>query len=440
MAAYGLLFYLVENCCAVFLSFGTGNYLSSGKQMQQEEETMRRMKKLAAAVLTGVLTISALAGCGNDAGSSTGTIKIGSVHPLTGSYAYEAQSIINAQQLAIDEINAAGGISSMGGAKLELVVGDSQASADVGASETERLISEGVAVVTGTFQSGVTLTCMQKAEQNEIPFLVTVSNNVAMFENGFEYCFRIQPNADVFAQDFIQYISEIKTDDIKTAVLIHEDSLTGTDSGDIIADNMDSTGIQLLDRITYSASTSTLSTEVTKIANLQPDLLITIGYFADTSLLVKELNERGISIKMVCGVANGGISDSKFIEDFGDSVENFLDLNYRFNPNSDKTEKLLTSYKEKYGDDMSVHAVWGYESIYVIADALERAGTTKPQELRDAFCATEITDHVLAQSGAIAFDEKGENVNAAGVLVQIQNGKHVVVYPAEFAEADLIYN
>ena len=410
---------------------------------------MKRLRKILAATLTGAMLVTALAGCGStgsDTASGTDTtsesgetvIKIGSVHPLTGSYAYEAQSIINSQQLAIDEINAAGGIASMGGAKLELVTGDSQASADTGASETERLISEGCSVITGTFQSGVTLTCMQKAEQSEVPFLVTVSNNVAMFENGFEWCFRIQPNADVFAEDFIQYMKEIKTDDINTAVLIHEDSLTGTDSGDIIAANIEETGIELLDRITYSASTATLSTEVTKIAEEAPDLLITIGYFADTSLLVKELNERGVDIKMVCGVANGGISDSKFIEDFGDSVENYLDLNYRFNPNNEKTQALLDSYKETYGDDMSVHAVWGYESIYVIADALERAGSSEPEAIRDALRETNIEDHVLAQSGPITFDEKGENVNAAGVLVQIQNGKHVVVYPEEFAEADLI--
>lgn len=415
---------------------------------EKEECIMRKMKKIVAAVLTGTMLTAALTGCGAAGGSSAASagstdgsvIKIGSVHPLTGSYAYEAQQIINSQQLAIDEINAAGGISSMGGAKLELVVGDSQASADTGASETERLISEGCSIVTGTFQSGVTLTCMQKAEQNEVPFLVTVSNNVAMFENGFEWCFRIQPNADVYAQDFIQYISEVKTDDIKTAVLIHEDSLTGTDTGDIIADNIASTGIELLDRITYSASTSTLSTEVTKLADLKPDLLITIGYFADTSLLVKELNERGIKFKMVCGVSNGGISDTKFIEDFGDTVENFLDLNYRFNPNSDKTQALLESYKETYGDDMSVHAVWGYESIYVIADALERAGSSDPKALRDALKETNIEEHVLAQSGPITFDEKGENVNAAGVLVQIQDGRHVVVYPTEFAESEIRYN
>lgn len=414
---------------------------------------MKGTKKIAAVLLIGTMLSTLFAGCGaseSSSGASSGTgiagsgeetvIKIGSVHPLTGSYAYEAQQIINSQQLAIDEINAAGGIASMGGAKLKLVAGDSQASADTGASETERLISEGCSIVTGTFQSGVTLTCMQKAEQNEIPFLVTVSNNVAMFENGFEWCFRIQPNADVFAMDFIQYISEIKTDDIKTAVLIHEDSLTGTDSGDIIAENIASTGIELLDRITYSASTSTLSTEVTKLADLNPDLLITIGYFADTSLLVKELNERKIQFKMVCGVSNGGISDKKFIEDFGDSVENFLDLNYRFNPNSNKTQELLESYKSTYGDDMSVHAVWGYESIYVIADALERAGSSDSKALRDALRETGIEDHVLAQSGPITFDEKGENVNAAGVLVQIQDGKQVVVYPTEFAEAEIRYN
>lgn len=399
-----------------------------------------KMKKLISFAMAGVMTAALLTGCGSGNGgngAADGVVKIGSVHPLTGSYAYEAKQVINAQQLAIDEINAAGGIKSMNGAKLELAVGDSQASAETGASETERLISEGAAIVTGTFQSGVSLTCMQKAEQNEVPFLVTVSNNVAMFENGFEYSFRIQPNANVYAEDFIKYISEVKTDDIKTAVLINEDSLTGTDTGDIIAENIESAGIQLVDRITYSASTSTLSTEVTKLSEMNPDLLITIGYFADTSLLVKELNERGISFKMVCGVSNGGISDPKFIEDFGDTVENFMDLNYRFNPNNEKTSALLASFKEKYGEEMSVHAVWGYESIYVIADALERAGSADHIKLRDALKETNIADHVIAQSGPITFDEKGENVNAAGVLLQIQNGKHVVVYPTEFAEAEV---
>ena len=101
---------------------------------------MKRLNKVLATVLASTMMATMVAGCaaGSGSGAAGGSgsdskvIKIGSVHPLTGNYAYEAQSIINSQKLAIEEINAAGGITSMGGAKLELVVGDSQASADTG--------------------------------------------------------------------------------------------------------------------------------------------------------------------------------------------------------------------------------------------------------------------------------------------------------------------
>jgi len=401
---------------------------------------MKNLKRTVSIILTLITIGTMFTGCGKQTGSDDpeSTIKIGSVHPLTGNYAYEAQSIINAQKLAIEEINNAGGIKSLDGRKLEFVVGDSQGNADTGASEAQRLIDQNVVALTGTFQSSVTQTCMQEAEKNEVPFVVTVSNNVAMFENGFKYCFRIQPNANVFSNDFIDYIKAVKTDDIKTAVLINEDSITGTESGDVIAANLKAAGINLVDRVTYSASTATLSSEVTKIVNAAPDMLITIGYFNDTSLLVKELNERNVSFKLVVGVANGGISDSKFIEDFGSTVENFCDVNYRYNPNSEKAKELLAKYKDKYGEEMSVHAIYGYESIMVIADALERAGSTDSEKLRAALSSTNYTNTILPQSVGIQFDEKGENINAAGVMVQIQNGEHKVVFPESFAESEII--
>lgn len=401
-------------------------------------------KQLMALLGVTAMTVSIFSGCGSSSSSSSSTsgdtIKIGSIHPLTGSYAYEGQAVVNAQQLAIDQINADGGIKALNGKKLELVTGDSQGEADTGASEAERLISQGCSVLTGTFQSSVTQTVMQKAEQNQIPCVVTVSNNVDMFEQGYKYSFRIQPNATVQAKDFIDYISSVKTDDIKTAVLINEDSQTGSDNGDIIESNIEKTGIKLVDRITYSASASSLSTEVTKIQKDAPDLLITIGYYADTSLLVQELNQRGVELKMVCGVANGGISDPKFITTFGDKVNNYLDVNYRYNPKSEEAQKLLSDYKEKYGDDMSVHAIYGYESIYLIAQAIENAGSDDPQKIRDSLATGTFKNHVLAQSDEIKFDDKGENVNAASVMVQIQDGKQVVVYPSDYAEAEIKYD
>ncbi|MBQ9941567.1 MAG: ABC transporter substrate-binding protein, partial [Christensenellaceae bacterium] len=105
--------------------------------------------------------------------------------------------------------------------------------------------------------------------------------------------------------------------------------------------------------------------------------------------------------------------------------------------NSQEAQELLTAYRQRYGEDIPVCAIYGYQSIMVLADALRRAGTTEAGALRDALAETALDDHVLPQ-GTILFDETGENINSAGVLIQIQGGKQVIVYPEEYAEAEMI--
>lgn len=397
--------------------------------------------KQLGALLTCAAMVLSMAGCGSasEAGS-TDTIKIGAIYPVTGNYAYEAEALVNASQMAIDKINEAGGIASLGGAKLELVVGDSQASPDVASSEAERLISEGCVALTGTFTSSTIQTASQVSEENGIPFLVTIGANVSLMDRGFNYLYRMQPNAEQFSLNLIECLKEMDLDGVETAVLIHEDSMSGTDNASIIEEHMDETGIKLLGNISYSTSATSLSSEVTRLAELDPDMIIDIGYFSDTSMLMSEINERGLSFKMICGVANGGFSDTKFISDFGDAAENICDLNYRYNPLKESTVAMMQEYEETYGSAMSVHAIYGWQGMYVLADALERAGSTDPEALNNALKETSYADHDLAFSGPIVFDETGEDPNAAGVLVQIQGGKHVVVWPEEFAEADLILN
>ena len=95
---------------------------------------------------------------------------------------------------------------------------------------------------------------------------------------------------------------------------------------------------------------------------------------------------------------------------------------------------MLEAYRETYGEEIPVHAIYGYESIMVIADALRRCSDPEnPEEVRDALAETELYDHVLPQ-GVIRFDETGENVNSAGVLVEIRDGKHVIVFPEAYAD------
>ncbi len=405
----------------------------------------KKLKRMTALAIVSSMILCCATACGSDASASgqTEEIKIGSIHPLTGSMAYEGQALVNAQQIAIDEINESGGIKSLGGAKLVLVTGDSQGAPDVGASEAQRLIEqEGVVALTGAYQSSVVETTSQEAERAGIPYVVSVGATVSLAERGFGTFFRIQPNSEMFGKDAMEMLSEIKRNDWKTCAIIHEDSVTGTSTAEYIEQYMSESGLTLLDDISYSASATTLDSEVTALSGLNPDVLICVGYYSDTSLLFRTINERAISFKCVMGVCNGAISDEKFAAEFGDSVENFINCNYSINPNSEKAQELMEKYRTQYGDEIINHAVFAYESIKVLAAALEEAGSTDGAKLCDALRNLHYpnSEMVSAMSGDVEFDEKGENVNASLTLIQIQDGTNKVVYPTAFAESEIRYN
>ncbi len=215
----------------------------------------------------------------------------------------------------------------------------------------------------------------------------------------------------------------------------------GTSTAEYIEASIAQSGLKLLDNMAYSASATTLDSEVTTLAGLNPDVLVCIGYYSDTSLLFRTINERDIKFKCVLGVCNGAISDEKFVAEFGDSVENFLNCNYSINTNSDVAKKLMETYKTQYNDDIINHAVFAYEAVKVLAAALEEAGTTDSDKVCEALrgLSYPTSEMVTAMSGNIEFDEKGENKNASLTLIQIQDGTNKVVYPTEFAESEIRY-
>lgn len=392
------------------------------------------MKKLLTAVVCLILVCLVMTGCGRRNAGDDNTIKIGSVHPLTGSMAYEGQALVNAQQIAIDEINENGGIQSLGGKKLKLVTQDTQGDASIASLATQSVIRERVVAVTGTFTSATAMTASQQAEKAKIPFVVTVATATDMMDRGYNYTFRIQPNVEGYCSDYIKYLKEIKPDKLKTAVIMHEDSTYGTSIAEYVEKHIKEAGVKVLDTIAYPASASSLSAEVTRLTKLAPDILVPIGYYADQSIMMKEIVERNVKIPMIAGAANGAFSDAKFIKAFGAAANGIVDVNYSYNPKSEKADYLRQQYLERYGEEIPVHAVYGYESIKVIADALERAGSEECEDLRIALEETDLAEHVLPH-GNIKFDDTGENINAAGVMVQIQDEKRVIIYPEEYAES-----
>lgn len=410
---------------------------------------MQKYKKLL--MLTGVLLVMIwVVGCsapksekqaneGNtEQSKQVETIKIGAIHPLTGPLAYEGNQITKAMELAIDEVNKAGGIKSLGGAKLELINGDSEGSPEKAVSELKRLVREGVVTLAGTYTSSSAFPATQEAEKLGTPFVTTIAVAPNIMDRGFKYSFRIQPNAEVMAQDFLKYINTIKTPDIQTIGIIHEDSLFGSTIADVVEKNIGTTGLKVVSRVPYPAATATLSSEVNKLTAAGPDLIIGVGYYRDETLMLKTLKEQKANVKAIIGIANGAFSDPKLPKDLGEAANLVIDVNYHINPNSEKAKQVAAAFKEKYGSEISSHALYGYTAGQVIADAIERAGSVDKGKIRDALAQTNLSDHILPH-GPIKFGPDGENVNAAAVMTQIQNGKHVVVFPAEYAEAKLIF-
>ncbi len=389
------------------------------------------MKQRILALACSLAMLFSLSSCGSENGEE---IIIGSIHPLTGSMAYEGQALVNAQQIAVDFINEQGGIN---GKKLKLKTADSLGTSAGSASAAQKLVNSGAIALTGTYTSSSAQVVSRMAEKSKVPFVVTVAATDTLLTNGYDYSFRIQPSVTVFSKNFIEYFKDIRTDDMKTVALIYENSNYGTGIADYITQHIDETGLEIIGSISYAASTSTLSSEVTKLASLQPDVLIPIGYYSDQSMLMKEILEREVKFDTIIGVANGAFSDAKFTETYGNRVDGLFDINYRYNPNAEETKLLLEEYRERYGEDIPVCAIYGYESIMLIADALARTDELSTEGLREALVASSYTDHVLPQ-GAVIFDEAGENINSAGVLIQIQDGKQVIVYPEAYAENEII--
>ena len=368
-------------------------------------------------------------------------IPIGHIHPLSGFLAFDGQELANGLKLAVDEINAAGGIKSMGGAKLKVLTGDSEGKPQVAIREVERLYKAGAVALTGCYQSSVTLVATQIAEKFKVPFVVSVAVDDKVTDRGFNYTFRVQPNARQMSRDTVEYLAEIikaSNSGAKTIAYLHDDTAFGTSLSGHVIDFAPEYGLEVVLDVPYSPKSADVTTEVAKIKAAGADIVMDTGYFGDGVRVYKTMHDVRLQCQGIVGCGNGAFSHPKFIEELGGITEHVLDGNYRANPLSKLTQQALAHYKEVYGRDMGASTVFAYIAPYVIADALERAGTTDRAALRDALAATNITEHILPQ-GPIVFDENGQNKNASAAMMQILDGEIKVVWPKKYAQAEPIF-
>jgi branched-chain amino acid transport system substrate-binding protein len=368
-------------------------------------------------------------------------VKVGHIHPLSGFLAFDGGLVTNGLTLAVEEINAGGGIKSMGGARIVLTGGDTQGKVEVGMAEAERLIRDGAVAVLGPYQSPVAYAVSQICEKERTPFVITVAVADNITERGFEYTFRIQPNARVMAERSLDHLADLAKatgTGVKTLSMLHEDGLFGSSIAGHVERHARKLGMDLGLKVPYNFRTPDLTTEVTKVKAAKADVVIVTGYFGDALLIVRTATELRLEARAMMGISNGGFSNPKFLADQPQLADLILDGNYWHNPRSDRTKGVMEAYQKRFTAPMSSHSVQAYTAMMVLRDALERAGSADRAKVREALTKTDLADHILPQ-GPVRFDRAGENSGAQPALLQNQGGRTVVVGPAQFVEAKAVF-
>jgi branched-chain amino acid transport system substrate-binding protein len=375
-------------------------------------------------------------------GAAPPEIPIGHIHPLSGFLAFDGQEMRKAVMWGVQEVNAAGGIKALDGAKLKLIDADSEGKPEKAISEVERLEREGVAAITGCYQSAVTIVATQIAEKLQVPFVVGVASAEAITERGFKYTFRVQPSSSMFvghALDYMRQLAEKTGTPLETIAYIHENTQFGGTLADFTEKMAGEYGFKVIKRVEYSVKAPDVSTEVGKIKAAGADLVFASGYFGDGVRVARALSSMRVNPKAIVGIAQGGFSHPKFVSELGGEVtQGIMDVNFQYDPNSPKAAKTLAGFEAEYGSKMSPSMVYAYSPVGVIADAMERAGSADRDAVRAALVKTSFTDHILPQ-GPIEFDATGQNINANPLLMQILSGKVEIVWPEKYKTAGIVF-
>ena len=232
------------------------------------------------------------------------TVKIGAIYPLSGALASTGAEIKAAVELAVDIINnphpelegiplaAGAGLPALGGAKIEVVFGDSQGKPEVGLADAQRLIDqEKVVALTGAYQSAVTKTASRIAEQRGIPYLNGESSSPDLTERGYKWFFRTSPNDDTFVENMMQFLDTIKGTPTAKIAVVYENTDFGVNTYKAVEKFAKQYKREVVANIAYSAGSASVTAEVQKLAAAKADVAIFASYTSDAMLFVRTMRE-----------------------------------------------------------------------------------------------------------------------------------------------------
>ncbi len=439
-------------------------------------------RKFLAVTLAAVMGFS-LAACGNSAGSSQApandaaeetaddnteeagkaeeapsteasndTVRIGFLTPMSGANATYGLQVKAAGQMICDVINGEhpeitmalaeqAGLPNLNGAKIELVFADSKQDPTTATSEAKRLITEeNIVALTGQFTSAVTKAVAVTTETYGIPLLTAASSpTLTDGENPLEWYFRTGPNDNTYIEDafkFLKELNETKGADLKTVALVSEDTEFGANIRIAEQTYAEQYGFEVVEDISYSSSATNVSSEVLRIKTANPDVIFMASYSSDAILYLKTFKEQNYAPKMLLG-QRGGFVQTDFLDTMaGDTEYIYTTAGWSADLGNEATKQLVELYKEYTPDgaELSEGHCKDMTSLLLSAIAINQAGSTDPEAIRDALRNLDVDTNMLPIPwNGYEMNEFGQNTAANSFIVQMRDGVYQTVYPSEQA-------
>jgi branched-chain amino acid transport system substrate-binding protein len=378
------------------------------------------------------------------------TLKIGAPQPMTGPDAPFGDKFKKAYSMAVEEINAAGGVN---GKKIEVIIEDHQAKNALAATVAEKLITqEKVLILTGGRASGQAVEIASVAQRLKTPYLVDHPSADIITAKNFEWVFRNNPTGSIYPQAFNKFISEVPGALPKSAAVIYDNTVFGKTIANSIMTFLKSKKVSIVNDEAYPVNTLDFKPIVTKVKANNPDYVLMVAVSTtDAILLTRHAKEIGLKPRAFVGYGGGfGVED--LAKQLGGLSENvFSSAAWSGNPNDPKAKAYYKKFNDKYGIYPKEHEVEGYAAIYIIADAMKRAKLTGKLDadrnaIRQALLKTNMTT-VFGKvkfgnwAGPLGDQYTNQNIYSPdhSVMAQWRGGKLLNVYPKANAETDYIF-
>ena len=366
-------------------------------------------------------------------------IKIGLVHPVSGFLAYSGGQCRVGALMAIEEINRAGGIHSMGGAHLEPILGDARSRPDVGAAEVEKMNEAGVVAIVGAYASSIGLATTQRAAHHGIPHVVDVCVSDQIVNRGLENTFRFCPGYGTVARTAVENLVKINDaagGPARTVMIVHEESLFGTGTAKLLSAELPKAGFEVLEVIRHPNPARDFNNIVLKIRARKPDIVIPANYYNEYILLARTMSQYRVRPMAIYSVLGGTASSYKFLKEFPRTARYIMDCNHWYDPKKQAAHDLRKKVEE-HGLFFSYELFLAYSATKLLADALERAASDDRAEIIRALKASDWNDHFMPY-GPTKF-VNGQNQGARPLNTQILGKDIEVIYPGEYATADAVF-